>query len=106
MKFDLRESVAGLRGIAVAAVLSMAAVAVASFSPVDHASSGTRRLRLGVLSDLHIVDAESTKPFEAVLRIFDKAKVDGVIVCGDLTDYGTETQLELVADTWFRVFPG
>ncbi len=106
MKFDLRESVAGLRGIAVAAVLSMAAVAAASFSPVDHASSGTRRLRLGVLSDLHIVDAESAKPFEAVLRIFDKAKVDGVIVCGDLTDYGTETQLELVADTWFRVFPG
>ena len=55
---------------------------------------GARRLRLGVISDIHITDAESTAPLESVLRRFEKAKVDGVIACGDLTDYGTEPQLE------------
>ena len=105
MKLSSRQNVAMFREIVTVAVFSVAAVAIASLSPVCSTADGTRRLRLGVLSDLHIVDEESTGPFESVLRIFDKAKVDGVIVCGDLTDYGTEPQLKLVADTWFKVFP-
>ena len=87
----------------------MAAAAVPSaFADVGRTAkpSGLRRLRLGVLSDLHIVDAASAGPFEAVLRIFDREKADGVLVCGDLTDFGTETQLKLLADAWFKVFPG
>ena len=86
----------------------MAAVSVVPVSAVASGSvntSGQRRLRLGVLSDIHITDAASTAPFEAVLRIFDRAKVDGVVACGDLTDYGTEPQLKLLADIWFKVFP-
>ena len=68
--------------------------AVSLAGNVDVKPSGVRRLRLGVISDIHITDAASTAPLEAVLRIFDRSKVDGVIACGDLTDYGTEPQLE------------
>jgi hypothetical protein len=82
---------------------AMPAVSFAGGSEVK--PSGVRRLRLGVISDIHITDAASTAPFEAVLRIFDRSKVDGVIACGDLTDYGTMPQLELLANTWFKVFP-
>jgi hypothetical protein len=87
-------------GIATAAFSAVSSPADQSVKPV-----GQRRMRLGVLSDLHITDAASTEPFEAVLRIFDREKVDGVVVCGDLTDFGTETQLKLLADAWFKVFP-
>ena len=62
-------------------------------------------LRLGVLSDLHLSFPSTEVTFEHALRWFDAQKADAVVVCGDLTDWGLEPQLQLVADTWFRVFP-
>ena len=87
-------------------LMGAAALPAVSFARnTDVKPVGARRLRLGVISDIHITDAESTAPLESVLRRFEKAKVDGVIACGDLTDYGTVPQLELLANTWFKVFP-
>ena len=66
---------------------------------------GSVRLKLGVLSDIHITDEEATGPFKAVLKEFDRWGADGVMVCGDLADYGVIPQLECVAKAWFEVFP-
>ena len=66
---------------------------------------GEVKLKLGVISDIHIVDADSTEPFKEVLREFDAWGADGVMVCGDLADYGVLPQLEEVGKAWFDVFP-
>ena len=78
-------------------------------SPADRAAvrpSGPPRLRFGVLSDIHVTDAAATAPFEAVLRELDDWGADGVMVCGDLSDYGVVPQLEEIGKAWFRAFPG
>ena len=67
---------------------------------------GDERLRLGVLSDIHITDRKQQPYFEQALRQLDAWKVDAVLACGDLADYGLKQQLELLAETWFKVFPG
>ena len=69
------------------------------------ADVGAERLRFGVLSDIHIATPAQQPYFENALRKFDAWKVDGVLACGDLADYAMELQLQLVADTWFKVFP-
>lgn len=81
---------------------------------------GAPELKLGVISDIHIYGTRTfpykarpnrhtqgeTVMFEKALRHFDAAKVDGVLIAGDLTENGVDTQLQLVADVWNRVFPG
>ena len=63
------------------------------------------QLRLGVLSDIHIIEHPNEVTFEHALRWLDGQKADGVVICGDLADWGLEPQLQLVADTWYKVFP-
>jgi hypothetical protein len=67
--------------------------------------AGEVRLRVGVISDIHITSAAQQPYFEKALRTLDKWGADGVLVCGDLADHGLVQQLELVAESWFRVFP-
>ena len=66
---------------------------------------GKERLRFGVLSDVHISTEAQLPYFEKALRRLDELKVDGVLCCGDIADYGMVRQLQLAADTWFKVFP-
>ncbi len=66
---------------------------------------GKVRARIGVLSDIHIIEKESTDWFEKALRWFRDRGVDGVIVAGDMADWGTDDQLSYVQDAWNRVFP-
>jgi hypothetical protein len=70
------------------------------------APKGALKLKLGVLSDIHITPRNNVSRWEQALRAFDKWGADGVLVCGDLADYGTAPELKHVADTWFKVFPG
>ncbi len=67
---------------------------------------GEEQLRFGALSDIHITDRKQQPYFEKALRQLDAWKVDAVLACGDLADYGLKQQLELLAETWFKVFPG
>lgn len=62
------------------------------------------RLRLGVLSDPHVIDRndELLKAF----RYFDGRCADGIVLAGDLADFGLIPQLELVGAAWDSVFPG
>ena len=66
---------------------------------------GQPNLIIGVLSDIHIRDAQSADTFQHALEYFRGQKVDGVIMAGDLADWGLEPQLQVVADVWYRVFP-
>lgn len=68
---------------------------------------GRRRLRVGILSDIHIktTDAQSVPRFVKALEWFRDAGVDAVLIAGDMADAGTVTELGMVADAWYRVFP-
>lgn len=84
------------------------ASACTSAKAVDDVRSrgfGRELMRFGALSDIHIIGEASCRPFEKALRAFDEWKADGVVACGDLTDWGLVPQLKHVADTWFKVFP-
>ena len=74
-------------------------------TPVDVRDIGDERMRFGVLSDIHITTSKQQPYFEKALRQLDEWKVDGVLACGDLADYGLEQQLQLLADSWFKIFP-
>ena len=81
---------------------------------------GAPGLKLGVISDIHIYGTRTfpyrakpdrhalgeTGAFEKALRYFDAVGVDGVLLAGDLTENGVDTQLQLVGDVWDKVFPG
>ena len=64
------------------------------------------RLRIGILSDIHLKDTVAVQKLERALRVFRKGRVDGVLICGDLADSGIVSQLEELAGTWEKVFPG
>ena len=64
------------------------------------AAERTPALRVGILSDTHC------RNFEAGFRIFDAARVDAVLITGDMFLFTTVKELEDVAAAWFKVFPG
>ncbi len=66
---------------------------------------GKPYLTIGILSDIHLREIDSADTFRHTLEYFREQKVDGVIIAGDLADWGLEPQLQVVADTWFSVFP-
>ncbi len=63
-------------------------------------------LRVGIISDVHILSDESIENFEKALRFFDESKVDAVLIPGDIADLGMLEQLELAGIVWNKVFPG
>ena len=85
------------------------AFAAAAQGKIDNSTVqdiGDEQMRFGVLSDIHITTTKQLPYFEKALHQLDAWKVDGVLVCGDLADLGLRQQLELLAETWFKVFPG
>ena len=69
---------------------------------------GRARLKVGILSDIHVKmnDPGSVEMFEKALNYYKDARVDAVLIAGDMADTGSFRELKLVADTWYRVFPG
>ena len=70
------------------------------------AEEGPCRLRLGVLSDIHVPTMDEGEHFRKALKWFDAQKVDGVVVAGDLGFAGLIKEMKCVADIWYEVFPG
>ena len=72
---------------------------------------GKPDLRIGLLSDIHLSlgpttdSTTATRLFRHALEYFRERHVDGVLVSGDLTHRGLETELKAVADAWYSVFP-
>ena len=69
------------------------------------ADLGAAKLKLGILSDIHIHTAREVSVFEKALAFFRDRGADGVIIAGDMADSGFTDQLQLVADAWFKIFP-
>lgn len=73
------------------------------------AAMGQPRLRMGVLSDIHIASnggrGNPLSVFLRTLKWFDSMKVDGVVIAGDMADFGMVEQLKLVGKAWDDVFP-
>ena len=74
------------------------------------AASGQPRLRMGVLSDIHIAGKggrwNPLGVFLRTLKWFDSMKVDGVVIAGDMAEFGMVEQLKHVGEAWDSVFPG
>ena len=91
------------------------AAAFAAMPSVFAGGEGGARLKLGVLSDIHVGGAgwEQWHEFMSynvhtlvrALRHFRDAGVDGVVIAGDLADYGMIYEMEAVAEAWRLVFP-
>lgn len=60
---------------------------------------------IGVLSDIHVKGEKSAEDFRKVLEWYRSRDVDGIVIPGDLADYGQDYELKLVADMWKAVFP-
>ena len=88
------------------------AAAFAAFGQDAFAGAGEPLLKLGMLSDVHLLTRETGKGlqnclcFEPALRYFDARKADGVLICGDLTDFGTTVAFKRFVGIWNMVFPG
>jgi predicted phosphodiesterase len=72
------------------------------------AQAGESRLRLAIMSDVHIFRPGdwAEKRFKLALDWCRSCDVDGVLVAGDLTEEGYEEQLSMFAEMYFKAFPG
>jgi len=66
------------------------------------------RLRFGVMADIHLLakDASRAETLRKALACFDARKADGVVACGDLTQYGKISELRRFGELWDAAFPG
>ena len=88
---------------------SAAAIAVTSGCKINPTKPhlGRPALKVGVLSDIHVMHDEpsTADDFAHALEYYRDQEVDAVLIAGDLADHGVVEDLQLVADTWFKVFP-
>ena len=65
--------------------LTVAGMAAAALKPLAaFAAEKPCRLKLGILSDIHVSTMEQGSHFRKALKWFDSQKVDGVVISGDL----------------------
>lgn len=93
---------------------SAAALPSVGMGPDNHSAvcvpQNEPRLKVGILSDVHVTNKtpgkrDSNEYLRKALRYFDAEKVDAVLIAGDLFTHGVTKELEIVAETWFEVFP-
>lgn len=66
---------------------------------------GKPRLKMGILSDVHIKTADDLPVLEKAFVFFRNHDVDGIVIAGDMADDGIARQLKMVGNTWYKVFP-
>ena len=65
-----------------------------------------RKLRMGVVSDVHIsFSSPELWKWKKALEHFRDVKVDVVAVAGDIANEGLITEIEAFAKTWYEIFP-
>ena len=69
------------------------------------ASFGGARLRMGVLSDIHLNESGDEDTFLKALAYFRDHGADAVLIAGDIANTGKVVQLQRCADAWYKVFP-
>lgn len=85
---------------------------VAAFGAFGFRGGDVPNLKLGVLSDVHVRIGADRRPLgdrvEMLVRAFERFRdegVDGVVITGDIADFGLTDELQFVADAWRKVFP-
>ena len=85
--------------------------------PLGWRPSGTKRLTFGVMSDSHymlsanmsngprLADGTSDVWVLNALKYFKSRNVDAVMHCGDMANWGLVEEMQLLAKSWFSVFP-
>ena len=66
--------------------------------------AGKENLAFGVLSDVH-VGASRAAMLEKTLAFLRDAKVDGVVIAGDIANGGHTNELKSAGNAWDAVFP-
>ena len=75
------------------------------FAAQGAASRPGARLKIGVLSDVHIKKPGDEATFLKALAYFRDNGADGVLIAGDIADTGRAAQLKICADCWYKTFP-
>ena len=75
------------------------------FAAPGAAARAGARLKIGVLSDVHLKRPGDETTFLKALAYFRDHGVDGVLIAGDIADTGRAAQLKLCADCWYKTFP-
>ena len=70
------------------------------------ASRAVEPVRIALLSDIHVSKVKFQAVFRDSLKTLASRNPDAVLSAGDLIDNAVESQLKLVADAWYDVFPG
>lgn len=73
--------------------------------PAVAPAAGRPELVVGVVSDVHVPQA-GPEHLRKALELFDRDRVDAVLVCGDMTHYGMVRELKEFHRRWNEVFPG
>lgn len=90
------------------------ALATMSFSGWTQQPCPAVRLRVGVVSDIHVsrlsteletYEYGNSMTFRHALEWFDACGVDAVVCAGDMSDRGTQAMLEICGRIWEDVFP-
>ena len=86
--------------------LSMGALAGAGWpGSVGAAVVSSARMKMGVLSDLHMRSPGDESTLLKALEYFRDHGADSVLIAGDFAHTGRISQAKMLADAWFRVFP-
>ena len=75
------------------------------FAQAGATGAGGHRMRLGVISDVHLNRPGDEDMFLRALEYFRDRGADGVLIAGDFADTGRYEQVKRLTDTWFKVFP-
>lgn len=67
--------------------------------------SDSGEVRLGVISDTHVTGPKSAEELGKALAFLRDRRVDAVLHCGDITDFGYRDELRAFADVWRRTMP-
>ena len=93
-----REFLQGMAGVGMLAGFGLMKSAFAASAP-------GARLKMGVLSDIHIYREGDEATYLKALEYFRDNGAEAVLVAGDIADEGQYHQLKIFADAWFKVFP-
>ncbi len=88
----------------------VAAAGTTGLSPLraSHAfavPTGAPKLRLGILSDTHVSTEESVAVLRKAFAWFRERDVDGVVIAGDITEFGLASELKATSEAWYHTFP-
>lgn len=70
------------------------------------ASATEPLLRFGILSDTHLQTTDDPEQLGRVFRSLRARNVDAVVISGDITERGLNTEIEFLMKIWNTAFPG